>query len=240
MKKQAVIYTRFSPRPNAAECDSCEKQEERCVAYCDRMNYYYPMSYSDRNISGGILSRPGLRGALSSLEPGSVLVVDSPDRLARDMLVSLTIRQQVADAGATIEYANGSPAEDTPEGVLLANILAAFAAYERDRIRLRTKQGLAKKRKNCEYTGGKIKVGWKKDPNDDAKLIVCPHERWAIIKACEWSEDGRSSYYIADHLDKHTLFRGEKWSPRTVRAIITHSCYWAAPSGDPKLEPTHP
>jgi hypothetical protein len=28
-----VLYARFSPRPNAEECDSVEKQLERCRAY---------------------------------------------------------------------------------------------------------------------------------------------------------------------------------------------------------------
>ena len=29
----AIVYCLFSPRPNAEECDSCEKQEDRCRAY---------------------------------------------------------------------------------------------------------------------------------------------------------------------------------------------------------------
>ena len=30
---EAVLYGRFSPRPSADECDSVEKQLERCRAY---------------------------------------------------------------------------------------------------------------------------------------------------------------------------------------------------------------
>ena len=248
MTKQAIIYTRFSPRPNAKECDSCEKQEERCLAYCKRKKYVSDStlrarSFADRKISGGILDRPGLSRAIEALNPGDILVVDSSDRLARDMLVNLTIRHQVEQAGATIEYANGSPSEDTPEGRLFQNMLAAFAAYERDRIRLRTKQGLEKKRKNGERTTGKIPIGWKLDPDDPKRLVVCVRERQAILMACQFvRECSFPSELIAQYLDKlNGPCRGKPWSARTVRKLIKRHAFWADPvDGDLSLEPTHP
>ena len=241
MTKQAIIYTRFSPRPNARECDSCKKQEERCHKYSWNRGYSVSGWHSDESISGGILNRPGLRAAISQLIPGDILVVDSSDRLARDMLVNLTIRHQVEQAGATIEYANGSPSEDTPEGKLFQNMLAAFAAYERDRIRLRTKQGLDKKRKNGERTTGKIPIGWMLDPKDPKRLVVERTERIAIFRACEYSHNGVASEEIAKRLTFGlALCRGKRWSARTVRKLIKRHAFWAGPDGDRSLEPTHP
>ncbi|KKM73496.1 hypothetical protein LCGC14_1409920 [marine sediment metagenome] len=237
----AIIYTRFSPRPNATECTSCEKQEERCKAYCASKKYTWTHAFLDRKVSGSILNRPGLQAALAALKPGMVLVVDSSDRLARDMLVNLTIRHEVEKAGATIEYADGSPTESTPEGVLFQNILAAFAAYERDRIRLRTKNGLAKKRKNGERTTGKIPIGWRLDPENEKRLIVDRRERKAIISACEMHANGYSSGNIAHSLD--ILYdmgcRGKPWSPRTIRKLIKRHAFWAGPYGDRSLEPKY-
>lgn len=183
--------------------------------------------------------------AIDRLEPGYILVVDSSDRLARDLLVSLTIRHQVEQAGATIEFADGSPQTTTPEGKLFQNILAAFAAYERDRIRLRTKNGLEKKRKNGERTTGKIPIGWKLDPEDPKRLVVCNQERRAIIRSCTLARNQLpkiSSEEIAIHLTN--VFgpcRGKPWSARTVRKLIKREAYWADPiDGDPALEPQHP
>ena len=238
--RTAIIYTRFSPRPNAAECDSCDKQRKRCEAYCEKKEYVPKWSFNDRNTSGGILQRPNLVAALSHLEPGYILVVDSSDRLARDMLVNLTIRQQVADAGATIEFADGSPCENTPEGKLFQNILAAFSAYERDRIRLRTKQGLARKRENGERTTSKIPIGWKLDPDDPKRLVKHHGELNAIKKMFrlrvkyELSSEG-----IAGRLNGSC--RGKPWSARTVRKMLKKHAYWACPvTGDLGLEPKHP
>ncbi len=242
MTKQAVIYARFSPRPNARDCNSCEKQGERCQAYCKQRGYAWGCIHIDKNKSGSNLDRPGLQGAINCLSANMVLVVDSSDRLARDMLVNLTIRQQVADAGATIEFADGSPCDTTPEGKLFQNMLAAFAAYERDRIRLRTKNGLEKKRKNGERTTGKIKIGWMLDPNDPKRLVVCVQERWAILRIFKLTDVGHKSPKIAEILNSETgSCRGKPWSARTIRKLIKRHAFWADPiRGDPELEPDHP
>ena len=241
MTKQAIIYTRFSPRPNAAECDSCMKQRKRCIQYCanKKIGLRGVRVFSDEAVSGGDLIRPGLMEAINALKPGMVLVVDSSDRLARDMLVNLTIRQQVADAGATIKFADGSPCEDTPEGKLFQNILAAFSAYERDRIRLRTKQGLARKRKNGERTTSKIPIGWKLNPDDPKRLVKHFGELNAIRRMCCLASRGLSSKKIAVRL--FGSCRGKPWSDRTVRKMLKKHSHWADPvTGDLNLEPTHP
>ncbi len=241
MTTQAIIYTRFSPRPKANECTSNEKQFERCRNYCERKEYGWDPPYQDRKVSGSILNRPGLQAAIAALEPSMILVVDSSDRLARDLLVYHTICHEVEKAGATIEFADGSPVADTPESKLFRNILADFAAYERDRIRLRTKKGLEKKRKNGERTTGKIPIGWMLDPKDPKRLVICRQERRAITAICIWSNMGRSSERIAKDLeDFHGLCRGKLWSARTIRKLIKRHSFWAGPDGNLSLEPKHP
>ena len=242
MSKQAVIYTRYSPRPNAAECDSCEKQLERCRAYCEQRGYHVKAVFSDKAVSGGLLYRPQLSSAIDFLKPdhGEVLVVDNSDRLARDMLVYVTIESQVEQAGATIEFADGSPLGTTPEGKFFRIIMAGQAAYVRDCIRLRTKNGLARKRKNGERTTGKIPIGWQLDPDDPKRLVKHHGDMNAIRRMCMLSTEYRlPSMEIAERL--FGLCRGKPWSDRTVRKMIKKHAYWACPvTGDPKLEPKHP
>ncbi len=242
MTTQAIIYTRFSPRPNADECKSNEKQLERCMAYRRQKGYVADGHYQDRKVSGSILQRPGLAAALCALKSGMILVVDSSDRLARDMLVNLTIRHEVEKAGATIEYADGSPTMTTPEGTFFQNMMAAVDTYERDRICLRTKKGLEKKRKNGERTTGEIPIGWKEDLEDPKRLVVDRRERKVIIEICEMHANGYPSGHIADSLDiLHEMgCRGKPWSPRTIRKLIKRHKFWAGPDGDLSLEPKHP
>lgn len=240
MSIQEIIgLTRFSPRPKASECRSCEDQERRIRRYAEESGRSVRAIYHDPKASGGIFERSGLQAALNALKPGDVLLVDSSDRLARDMLVFLTIKQEVQTAGATIEYVDGPPPATTPEGELFENILACFAHYERARIRYRTKRGLDRRRRNGERATGTIPIGWMKDPDDPKRLVRCERERKAIIVAC--LNVGKPSRWIAEYLtDYYGMCRGRPWSPRTVRKIIQQHKCWAGLQGDPALEPQHP
>ena len=243
MHKQCVIYSRFSPRPNADECDSCEKQEERCSAYAHKKNYLICGHFRDRNVSGGKLFRSGLQAAINFLKPGWVLLIDRTDRLARDMLVGYAIRKQVEEVGATIEYADGTPSGSSPEEKFLQGIMLLVASFERDRIVSRTQAGMDRKKKACERVGT-IPVGWKLDPDDpEKKKLVQDCNEWrAIQKMCEWSADGSSIVEI--HKLLHLGFgqcRGGSWSPKTIRRLIKKHRYWACPkTGDRNLQPSHP
>ncbi len=202
------------------ECDSCIKQFDRCHAYCLRSGYHVVTNYRDESVSGGVYDRPGLRKAIDRLSRGDVLVVDSADRLARDMLVSLTIRHEVELIGARIEYANGSTCSDTPEGTLFENILAAFASFERDRIRLRTKQGLAKKKAAGVWLG-KVPIGYRVDPETKG-LVEDGFEQGALNTAKRLREHRKmKSDDIAKYLsERWGLLRGKPWSGRSIRRIL--------------------
>ena len=241
MPTVAVIYTRFSPRPGAAECDSCEKQEERCRAYCERVGYaVLPPSegdagvFSDPGISGGVMHRQGLSaalGRLAGIKGDKVLVVDAANRLARDMLVSLTIRHEVRRVGARIEYANGLSPDFTPEGELFNNILAAFASYERDRVRYATSRGMKRRQANGEWFG-KPPVGWGLDPERKTVLVPCEEERAALETAARMRRRGAGLLEIAQHLtEAHGLFRGRPWSVRTLRRLNRTNFSVPVPAG---------
>lgn len=240
--KHATIYARHSPRPDSKNCDSCEKQEDRCAAYCGDNGIQQNGVYRDEAISGGVLDRPGLSQAIRNLQPGWILLVDRPDRLSRELLDTLLIRRQVTEKKAEIVFADGSPTGvGSPEEVFFANILAALAAYERARIIHRCKEGKKRSRKEGKFCGGKLKIGWKMD--EGGRVVRCLEERKAIIGICLWAARGESSVEIADVLNNsrcYGLCRGKPWSARTIRKIISRESFWAAGNGDLSLEPTHP
>lgn len=219
-----VIYTRFSPRPNASDCDSCEKQLERCARYCVQKQYPNWQVFEDPATSGGLYERKGLQAAIAlfaaSKEKEKVFVVDSVNRVARDMLVSLTIRHEIERTGARVEYADGTPEETTAEGRLFVNILSAFAAYERERIRESIRRGLRRRQANGEWFG-RPPVGYQLDPDDTKKLIANTDEQDDITTILNLAERGVNSEQIANFFSANgRLFRGRRWSPRTIRRVI--------------------
>src|SRR5713101_5677969 len=80
----AIIYARYSPRPNAGESMSIETQLDRCRAYCKGNDYPVTAEYKEPNVSGDAL-RPELQKAIQhSQRLRAVLVVSKLDRAARD------------------------------------------------------------------------------------------------------------------------------------------------------------
>ena len=45
---KAICYSRFSPRPNADDCESIEVQLDRCRAYCKAHTYEIAGEFADR------------------------------------------------------------------------------------------------------------------------------------------------------------------------------------------------
>jgi DNA invertase Pin-like site-specific DNA recombinase len=240
--QEVVIYTRFSPRPNAEECDSCDKQFDRCWEFL-KSEYSIPPAgegkyrtfidkggafsviehCKDENVSGGVFDRPGLTRALERLGFGDrkrMLLVDSVDRLARDTHVAYLIKHEVEKAGGFIAYASGISPTDTPEGRFIDCIMTGVAAFERDRIRARTKAGLARKRAQGVYLG-KVPIGYKRDP--ETKGLV--EDKWEaecieVAKTLRMLE-GLASREIALRLTMdYGRLRGKPWSERTVRKLL--------------------
>ena len=216
---RAILYSRFSPRPNADDCESCDRQLELCTAYSARQGYVVDATFEDRAVSGGELDRPGLVAAINELRQGDILVVAARDRLARDMLVALTITAQVCAKGARVEYADGSPNDTTPEGKLFGNILAAFAAYERDRIRGRTKAGLKRKRDAGMHLGA-VPIGYHRS-EIDGSLIRDGNEWRHIQHIFARRGQGAKPREIADEMNINGwIVRGKLWGERTIRRIL--------------------
>src|SRR5512132_1832868 len=114
--------------------------------------------YMDRGLTGTTRARPGLDQALAAVRAGDTLVVPTLDRLAR----SVPDARQIADAlvARGVKLALGTSVYDPtdPMGKMFFNILATFAEFEVDRIRLRTREGMAIARAKGRLRGKQSKL----------------------------------------------------------------------------------
>src|SRR5437660_9829786 len=117
--------------------------------------------YMDRGLSGPTRARPGLDQALAAVRAGDTLVVPKLDRLAR----SVPDARQIADAlvARGVKLALGTSVYDPadPMGKMFFNILATFAEFEADLIRLRTREGMAMARAKGNLRGKRPKLSAK-------------------------------------------------------------------------------
>ena len=94
--------------------------------------------YLDHGLTGTTRNRPGLDQALAAVREGDTLVVPKLDRLARS----------VPDARAIGD----------PMGKIFFNILATFAEFEVDLLRMRTREGMAVARAKGKLRGKQPKL----------------------------------------------------------------------------------
>ena len=97
--------------------------------------------------------RPELERALDYVRDDDTLVVTKLDRLARSVADLLRIVERVRSKGAAIEIGNLGRVDDTPTSKLLVTLLGAIAAFERDMMLERQREGIAKAKAEGKYKG---------------------------------------------------------------------------------------
>jgi DNA invertase Pin-like site-specific DNA recombinase len=99
--------------------------------------------YTDRGFTGTNRARPGLDQALAAVRSGDTLVVPKLDRLARSVPDARAIGDSLAVRGVRLQLGSSIHDPNDPMGKLFFNILATFAEFEVDLIRMRTREGMA-------------------------------------------------------------------------------------------------
>ena len=98
--------------------------------------------YVDHGLTGTNRARPGLNQALAAVRKGDTLVVPKLDRLARSVPDARSIADELAGRGVTLALGQSRYDPADPMGKMFFNILATFAEFESDLIRLRTREGM--------------------------------------------------------------------------------------------------
>ena len=114
--------------------------------------------YTDKGFTGTNRTRPGLDQALAAVRSGDTLVVPKLDRLARSVPDARAIGDDLAVRGVKLQLGASVHDPSDPMGKLFFNILATFAEFEADLIRMRTREGMAVARSKGKLRGKKPKL----------------------------------------------------------------------------------
>jgi DNA invertase Pin-like site-specific DNA recombinase len=136
--RPAVAYLRTSSAANVGdEKDSDKRQRAAIAAYCKRAGFALVDEYYDKAVSGAdrIDARPGFREMLQRLASNGAktIIVESPDRFARDLAVQLAGHDMLKELGIAIIPASAPDffIEDTPTAILVRQVLGAIAQFEK-------------------------------------------------------------------------------------------------------------
>jgi DNA invertase Pin-like site-specific DNA recombinase len=126
-----------------ARCSTDKQDLAAQRAALERLGVSPERIYTDHGLTGTNRARPGLDQALAAVRAGDTLVVPKLDRLARSVPDARAIADELVARG--VRLALGSSVYDPadPMGKMFFNILATFAEFEADLIRLRTREGMA-------------------------------------------------------------------------------------------------
>ncbi|MBN6767399.1 MULTISPECIES: recombinase family protein [Micrococcus] len=118
--------------------------------------------FSDR-LSGAKSARPGLTDALAYLRDGEdTLVVTRLDRLGRSLPDALRTVQDLANRDIGLQALDVELNTSTATGRLMLNMLLMLADWERDLLRERTREGVARARAAGRRPGPKPKLDQEK------------------------------------------------------------------------------
>ena len=114
--------------------------------------------YMDKGLTGTNRARPGLDQAMAAVRQGDTLVVPKLDRLARSVPDARHIADQLQAQGVKLALGRNIHDPSAPMGKMFFNILATFAEFEADLIRMRTREGMAIARAKGKLRGKQPKL----------------------------------------------------------------------------------
>lgn len=102
--------------------------------------------------------RPELEAMLDFVRNNDTVVVDSMDRLARNLDDLRGIVQTLTKQGVCIEFVKENlsfTGEDSPVAILMLSVMGAFAEFERALIRERQREGIVMAKQRGAFKGRK-------------------------------------------------------------------------------------
>lgn len=137
-KIPAVSYLRTSSAANVGtDKDSDKRQRAAIQGFAKAAGYQIVGEYYDRAVSGSdpVGERKGFREMLQRVASNGAktILVESPDRFARDLAVQLAGHDMLKTQGIALVPASAPDffTEDTPTAVLVRQVLGAIAEFEK-------------------------------------------------------------------------------------------------------------
>jgi DNA invertase Pin-like site-specific DNA recombinase len=135
---KAFAYLRTSSAGNVgADKDSDKRQRTAIAAFAAAQGYEIAGEFYDAAVSGAdpVNERPGFAEMLAAIKANGVrtILVESPDRFARDLMVQLAGHDLLKAQGIALVPVSAPDffTEETPTAVLVRQVLGAIAQFNK-------------------------------------------------------------------------------------------------------------
>jgi site-specific DNA recombinase len=231
----AAMYARVSSA-RQKEQETIRSQTAALRTHAEQLGLDVPEQwvFEDDGQSGASLIRPALERLrdLVCQVPVDVLLVYSPDRLARKYAYQALLIEEFAKAGTSVVFVKG-PRGDSPEDALLVQFQGMIAEYERAQILERTRRG-----KTHRAKAGTVNVlsgapfGYRyvrKSEHAEARYDIVAHEAAVIAELfTRYADGGVAIGELARWLDElgvATRTGKTRWDRSTVWGMLRNPAY---------------
>ncbi len=183
---KVAIYIRLSKEDvdrGYDESESIKNQRTLLTKYVENLGWNYKLMdiYIDQGFTGTNFNRPGFQRMIKDIELGRINMVVTKDlsRLGRDYIETGEYIEKWFPE-KNVRYVSVTDGIDTFSNNNGNNDIAPFKSilndmYSKD-LSKKIRTALHTMQKEGKWVGGKIALGYMKDPNDKNKLIVCKTE----------------------------------------------------------------
>ena len=231
----AAIYARVSSARQAKDQTiGSQLSALREHAGQSRLDVPEEWVFADEGHSGATLVRPGLEALRDLAAQGclDVVLVYSPDRLARKFAYQALLIEELARCGTRVEFVKG-PRGDSPEDQLLVQFQGMFAEYEKAQLMERYRRGKAWRAKagSVNVLGG-APFGYRyvrKTPESGARYEVIPHEAVLVAEMFRrYADDGAAIAGLGRWLTAEgvaTRTGKERWDRSVIWGMLRNPAY---------------
>jgi site-specific DNA recombinase len=229
---RVAAYVRVST-PGQVKLQTIDQQLETIHRYVQDKGWELPDEnvFRDDGFSGASLDRPALdllrdKARIRELD---VVVLLSPDRLARNYVHQMVLIVELEKCGCRVEFVE-RPMSSEPNDQLLLQIRGAVAEYERTLVKERMRRGkLAKLKAGLLLPWTRCPYGYRTDPDKprDPDGVRLDEEKAAVVAEifAMYLEEGETLCGVANKLRD----RGVR-SPRGGRSGQSPPCEGSSPT----------
>jgi DNA invertase Pin-like site-specific DNA recombinase len=216
-------YVRVSTTEQAADDrSSLDTQRRKIVAAAELAGVTLDEFIEEPGVSGSkpLADRPEGGPLLARLAKGDVLIVAKLDRAFRNAADALATAERLKARKVDLIVADMGSEPVTQNGVsrMFFGMLALVAEFERERIKERSAEGRAAKRRNGGHIGGSAPFGFRKvGLGRAARLELDPAQQAALSDMRKLAAEGLASRAIAAAVQAR---HGLAVSHVTVRAAL--------------------
>ena len=231
----AAVYARVSSARQAKdETIGSQLAALRDHAVSNRLDVPEEWVFADEGHSGATLVRPALEALRDLAAQGclDVVLVYSPDRLARKFACQALLIEELARCGVRVEFVKG-PRGNSPEDQLLIQFQGTFAEYEKAQLMERYRRGKAWRAKSgsVNVLGG-APFGYRyvrKTPESGARYEVAGHEAALVAEMFRrYADDGAAIADLGRWLTSQgvaTRTGKERWDRSVIWGMLRNPAY---------------